>query len=604
MINDLITTLLMCSALMTPAQGLDEQMFGVSSTVQPWRWDYSKDLVRLVTDFSDSVQVLISDDTATTTNSILEVQGGATLDNATTTGSQYAGELRSGTPLHSSFGGLGVDFSGAASGLMTWVNSLAQPVITSSFTSLGSAITGQLAIADGGTNATSQTTNGVNYFDGTSITSGTGLVFNGTNVGIGTTTPGNLLTLGGSFARVEVEATGSHAELWLDRQTTNSTAVIEFRTDSVTQFEVGLDNNTADEGWHIGNNAQGSKYLTVATTGQIGVSTSTPWAGFELAVAGDVITTGNLFAGGSVGSSAAKLNVYNNDAGVGGGVTGVTVEQDGDGDAVMQFLITGTRWITTCVDNSNADSYVISHSSSCGTSNMLELTTAGVINPVNDIQFNRTSGGTNNGNVRVDYSDSFGGLVWSTGANADFSILVNASSAGVAGVMDIAESNSTFLFRDSSGDTIWQYGENSMIFNENSADIDYRWETNGNANALVIDGGGDFLSSSACPSTTVEIPGGCIDTNEVASGSYNTAVAACVTAGGYVPLMQQYYAGFVAGMTNPDDDDEWVDVPGAGFGTVGINFDTSASATVEPDDVVAATLTDSHVYRCAYNAVR
>lgn len=55
---------------------------------------------------------------------------------------------------------------------------------------------GTVSIGDGGTNATTQTTNGVNYYNGTSITSGTGLTFTGTNLGIATTTPGALLSVG------------------------------------------------------------------------------------------------------------------------------------------------------------------------------------------------------------------------------------------------------------------------------------------------------------------------------------------------------------------------------------------------------------------------
>ena len=61
---------------------------------------------------------------------------------------------------------------------------------------------GTVGIADGGTNATAQTTNGVNYFNGTSITSGTQLIFDGTNFGIATGTPGSLLSIQsiGNFA--------------------------------------------------------------------------------------------------------------------------------------------------------------------------------------------------------------------------------------------------------------------------------------------------------------------------------------------------------------------------------------------------------------------
>lgn len=64
------------------------------------------------------------------------------------------------------------------------------------FNFIGSAA-GTMGIGNGGTNATSQTTNGVNYFNGTSITSGTGFTFTGTNVGIGSTSPGAALTVAG-----------------------------------------------------------------------------------------------------------------------------------------------------------------------------------------------------------------------------------------------------------------------------------------------------------------------------------------------------------------------------------------------------------------------
>ena len=59
-------------------------------------------------------------------------------------------------------------------------------------------LTGTLGIAQGGTGTTTQVTNGVTYFDGTKITSGSGFFFNGTNVGIGTSTPEAPLTVSGN----------------------------------------------------------------------------------------------------------------------------------------------------------------------------------------------------------------------------------------------------------------------------------------------------------------------------------------------------------------------------------------------------------------------
>jgi len=55
-----------------------------------------------------------------------------------------------------------------------------------------------IGIAYGGTNSTSQTTNGVNYYNGTSITSGSNFVYSSSQVGLGTATPQGLMTVYGA----------------------------------------------------------------------------------------------------------------------------------------------------------------------------------------------------------------------------------------------------------------------------------------------------------------------------------------------------------------------------------------------------------------------
>lgn len=72
--------------------------------------------------------------------------------------------------------------------------------LTGSFTQIGSGGSlglGTVGIANGGTaTTTGGVTNGVEYFNGTNFTNGSGFIFNGTNIGIGTTTPPEILTLG------------------------------------------------------------------------------------------------------------------------------------------------------------------------------------------------------------------------------------------------------------------------------------------------------------------------------------------------------------------------------------------------------------------------
>jgi hypothetical protein len=103
----------------------------------------------------------------------------------------------------SSFGTLAT-LSAAPAGTLTGTT-LASNVVSSSLTGVGTITSGiwngtGIGIGYGGTNATSQTTNGVNYYNGTSITSGNGFVYTGGQVGIGTATPTAALTLLGTEA--------------------------------------------------------------------------------------------------------------------------------------------------------------------------------------------------------------------------------------------------------------------------------------------------------------------------------------------------------------------------------------------------------------------
>ena len=65
---------------------------------------------------------------------------------------------------------------------------------------LTTGVTGTLPVANGGTNLTSFTANGVVYASSTSaLTTGSALTFDGTNLGIGTSSPGQKLTINGGL---------------------------------------------------------------------------------------------------------------------------------------------------------------------------------------------------------------------------------------------------------------------------------------------------------------------------------------------------------------------------------------------------------------------
>lgn len=74
-------------------------------------------------------------------------------------------------------------------------------VVSTSLINLASDVSGVLPIGNGGTNASSQVTNGINYFDGTSITSSSSLQFTSSAnplLGVGTTTPTQALSVQGN----------------------------------------------------------------------------------------------------------------------------------------------------------------------------------------------------------------------------------------------------------------------------------------------------------------------------------------------------------------------------------------------------------------------
>ena len=88
----------------------------------------------------------------------------------------------------------------------------------------------------------------------------------------------------------------------------------------------------------------------------------------------------NGYFAGKVGigtdSPVAKLHVYQNDTEV-DTAAGVTIEQDGTGDAALSFLLTGTRRWRMGIDNNDSDKFKISDSTNLASNNKLTIDTSG-----------------------------------------------------------------------------------------------------------------------------------------------------------------------------------------------------------------------------------
>ena len=157
----------------------------------------------------------------------------------TSTGAGTAGQLLIGQGATSdpSFNSMSGDCSISNTGSITCTKTNGVTfgaLATAATASLTSQVAGVLPIANGGTNATTQTTNGVNYYNGTSITSNSGLVYNGTQLGIGTASPVAALTVNGTSAFMfgtDYTTTGAQSDVAINTSSTiryNGTAAATF----------------------------------------------------------------------------------------------------------------------------------------------------------------------------------------------------------------------------------------------------------------------------------------------------------------------------------------------------------------------------------------
>ena len=122
----------------------------------------------------------------------------------------------------------------------------------------------------------------------------------------------------------------------------------------------------------------GNKWMSLTTENGVTKFSSITDAGNANVV--DSILSLN-HATGKIGagiSPLSKFHVYENTSNT-GSTAGITIEQAGAGDALLQFNLTGTQIWTVGVDNSDADKLVIGRENDWGTGKDISIDTSGAI---------------------------------------------------------------------------------------------------------------------------------------------------------------------------------------------------------------------------------
>ena len=256
--------------------------------------------------------------------------------------------------------GTGTVTSVAASGGTTGLTFSGSPITTSGTLTLG----GTLAVANGGTGATTLSSGYLIKGNGTSAVSASVLYDDGTNVGLGTTTPAALFSIsqngGGDIGALVSQTNSGNGTTGRYRATHGSGAEVNLEAGNgyvavnATSASPLLFNTSGTERFRVGSAGQwgigGANYGTagqVFTSGGSGAAPTwtTPTTGTVTSVDVSGGTTGLTTSGGPVTSSgtitlAGTLNVANG----GTGATTLTANNVllGNGTSAVQVVAPGT----------------------------------------------------------------------------------------------------------------------------------------------------------------------------------------------------------------------------------------------------------------------
>ena len=209
------------------------------------------------------------------------------------------------------------------------------------------------------------------------------------SVGIGTASPDfNLHIEAASDPTIRIQDTTNNSKL--DLRAEFYTVLIRSTGNHSMRFDVNQ-----------------TERMRLDTNGKLGIGTTSPQ--FKLDVAGG-------------------LRLYQNTSSVGSGL-GITIENDGTGDSVVQFVLSGTRRWVTGIDNSDSDKFKIASSSDLDSDAHLTILTGGNVGI-----------GTTSPNAKLEISGDTrsGGRILYGGTESNY--LTGVSYASIYGTADTFES--------------------------------------------------------------------------------------------------------------------------------------------------------------------
>ena len=190
----------------------------------------------------------------------------------------------------------------------------------------------------------------------------------GGNVGIGTAVPSGLLHVsagdtGDAVVIIEADEDNVGSE--------NDNPHLELRQDGASiKAKLGIEGNAGNT---YSNSLANATYLGTVFEQPLQFITGDTGS-VQTAKMTILANTGNVGIGHT--APASKLHIKDNNTETGNS-TGLTIEQDGTGDAIAHFLLTGTRRWVLGVDNSDSDKFKLASTSDLDSDAAITVTTGG-----------------------------------------------------------------------------------------------------------------------------------------------------------------------------------------------------------------------------------